>query len=158
MRISESYINRLQKLSGIILEKIELRASSGRSEEGTLSYFIEDYILNIGENFINLLDIEVNKNNSLVLEIQNGSIKISQNSLVIPFKIKNTENPNDIKITDYSLSIFVNIESSGNTVATLKYGTLNDEFNLQSKHSFKDVSDFIGEIIQRTMNVQQIGK
>lgn len=156
MNLSESYIRQLKRLSGIRLDEIELKATSGRSEEGTLSYYVEDYILNIGEMVINSLGDKVKETQVMELVIEQGSVKISQNSLLIAFRIEDRSNPKNIARTDYSLSISVNLESSSSTVAVLKYGTLNDEFNLQSKHSFGDVSDFVSEIVNRVVNVQKI--
>ena len=156
MNLSESYIRQLKRLSGIRLYEVELKATSGRSEKGTLSYYVEDYILNVGEMTINSLDAKVKETQVMEIRIEQGSIKISQNSLLIPFRIEDRSNPKNIAGTDYSLSISVNLESTSGTVAVLKYGTLNDEFNLQSKHSFGDVSDFVSEIVNRVVNVQKI--
>lgn len=156
MNLSESYIKRLKSLSGIRLNEIELRASSGRSDKGTLSYFVEDYILKLGETFIDSLDQKVKQTQSMSLVLEQGSIKISQNSLLLKFKIEDRTNPKDVALTEYSLNINVNLESSANTSAVLKYSNLIDEFNLQSKHSERDVADFVEEIANRALNVQRI--
>jgi len=156
MKLSESYIRRLKGLSGIRLEEIELKATSGRSEKGTLSHYVEEYILNVGQMVLTSLDGKIKETQSMTLKIEQGSVRISQNSLLMPFRIEDQSNPKNIAGTDYSLNISVNLESASNTVATLKYGTLNDEFNLQSKHSFKDVSYFVDEIVTRIVNVQKI--
>lgn len=156
MNLSESYIRHLKKLSGIKLDEIELRTTSGRSERGTLSYYVEEYILNIGEMVLNSLETKVKETRVMELSVKQGSVIISQNSLLMQFRIDDRSNPKNVAGTDYSLTISVNLESSSGTIAILKYGTLNDEFNLQSKHSFKDVSDFVSEIVGRIVNVQKI--
>ena len=51
--ISESYKNRIKKLSGIRLNEVELNATSGRSGKNTFGYFVEEYLLNVGEIFFN---------------------------------------------------------------------------------------------------------
>lgn len=156
MKLSESYIRNLKRLSGLKIDEVELRATSGRSEKGTLSYYVEDYILNVGEMVINSLDEKVKGTQVMEMRIEPGSVKMSQNSLLIPFRIDDRSNPKNVASTNYSLSLSVNLESSSGTVAVLKYGTLNDEFNLQSKHSIKDVSDLVSEIVNRIVNVQKI--
>lgn len=156
MNLTEAYIQRMKRLSGIRLDEIELRATNGRSPEGTLSFYVEEYILNVGERILNSLDPKIKETQVMDLSIGSGTVKISQNSLLIPFRIEDKSNPKNVSATDYSLSISVNLEGASNTVASLKYGTLNDEFNLQSKHSTKDVDDFIGEIVKRVINVQKI--
>ena len=47
------------------------------------------------------------------------------------------------------------LESNSNTVAILKYENVNDEFNLQSKHSEEDIQDFLNEITTRVFNVEK---
>lgn len=155
MNLSESYISRLRHLSGIKLNEVELKAVSGRSEKGTLSYYVEDYILNLGEEFINMMDSKSADDSTAKFNIEQGKLRISKNSLLIPFFLQDDTNPNDVKKTNFSLNISVNLESSSNTIATLRYGTLTDEFNLQSKHSYKDVSDLIEEVVTRVLNVQK---
>lgn len=155
MNLSESYIHRLRHLSGIKLNEVELKAVSGRSEKGTLSYYVEDYILNLGEEFINTIESKLAENSNVKFSIEQGTLKISKNSLLIPFSVQDDTNPKDVKKTNFSLNISVNLESSSNTIATLRYGTLTDEFNLQSKHSHNDVSDLIEEVVTRILNVQK---
>jgi hypothetical protein len=155
MNLSENYKSRLKSLSGIKLDEIQLKAVSGRSEKGTLSYFVEEYILEIGESFINRIESESKKIPKTVFLLEQGSVNISKNLLLINFSLVDESNQNDVKKTNFSLSISVNLESSSNTVAILRYGTLNDEFNLQSKHSPKDVSDLIDEIVTRALNVKR---
>lgn len=155
MNLSESYKKRLKSLSGIRLTEVELKAVSGRSEKGTLSFYVEEYILNVGETFLNALKERAGQDGSVSKKIIPNTIKISQNSLLIPFEVIDDQNPEDVQKTNFSLSISVNLESDSNTMAVLKYGTLNDEFNLQSKHSQKDVSDFVNEMVNRVLNVQK---
>lgn len=156
--ISDSYRKRLKSLSGIKLTEVELKASSGRSGKGTLGFYVEEYILNLGEMVMDSLKVLSNNNQSENKRVEFKDVKISQNSLLIPFNIFDQSNPKDIKKTEFFLNLSVNLESDSKTSAVLKYGTLNDEFNLQSKHSENDVSDFVKEIVNRALNVQETSK
>lgn len=157
MQLSESYKRNLKRLSGIRLNEIELKATSGRSEKGTLGYYVEDYILSIGQSVLTSIDENAGQN-QLELKVEQGSVRISENTLQMDFKIEDNSNPKNISSTEYSLTVSVNLESSSTTLAVLKYGTLNDEFNLQSKHSYRDVADFVSEIVSRVMNVHRMSR
>jgi len=133
--ISESYKNRIKKLSGIRLNEVELNATSGRSGKNTFGYFVEEYLLNVGEIFFNDLKKKINENQNKNLEIKNSNNKIQNNSVLINFQIEDTTDRNNIEELDFSITFLVKIESNSNTVALLKYENVNDEFNLQSKHS-----------------------
>jgi hypothetical protein len=154
--ISESYKNRIKKLSGIRLNEVELNATSGRSGKNTFGYFVEEYLLNVGEIFFNDLKKKINENQNKNLEIKNSNNKIQNNSVLINFQIEDTTDRNNIEELDFSITFLVKIESNSNTVALLKYENVNDEFNLQSKHSENDLQDFINEITLRVINVEKI--
>ena len=66
MIISETYKNRIQKLSGIIISEIELKATSGRSGNNTFGFYVEEYLLNLGGIFLEKLKktISENQNNT----------------------------------------------------------------------------------------------
>jgi hypothetical protein len=153
--ISESYKNRIKKLSGIRLNEVELNATSGRSGKNTFGYFVEEYLLNVGEIFFNDLKKKINENQNKNLEIKNSNNKIQNNSVLINFQIEDTTDRNNIEELDFSITFLVKIESNSNTVALLKYENVNDEFNLQSKHSENDLQDFINEITLRVINVEK---
>jgi len=156
MIISETYKNRIQKLSGIIINEIELKATSGRSGNNTFGFYVEEYLLNLGGIFLEKLKKTISENQNKQLEIKKTDNKISNNSLFINFQIEDLTDKNNIQELDFSLNVMVKIETNSNTVAILKYKNINDEFNLQSKHSEEDFNDFLNEIINRTINIEKI--
>lgn len=155
MIISELYKKRLKKLSGIQLNEIELNAVSGRSEKNTFGFFVEEYLLNIGELFFESLKKRISEEQNKRLEIKSSNNKIQNNSVLINFQIDDLTDDNNIKELDFSISFLVKLESDSNTVGVLKYENLNDVFNLQSKHSQNDINDFLNEIITRIINVEK---
>ena len=154
MIISEIYKSRLRELSGIVNE-IELKATSGRSGVNTLSYFVEEYLLNLGGMLLDILNKKTEENTNKNFKINQSENKISNNSLFISFQIKDLTDKNNVKEINFNLNLLVKLESNSNTVAILKYENVNDEFNLQSKHSEKDIQDFINEITTRVFNVEK---
>ena len=155
MIISETYKNRLKQLSGIILNEIELKATSGRSGDNTLSYFVEEYLLNLGGMFLDLVSSKTEENQNKNFKLNQPENKISNNSLFISFQIEDLTDKNNVKEINFNLNLLVKLESNSNTVAILKYENVNDEFNLQSKHSEEDVKDFLNEILTRVFNVEK---
>lgn len=153
--ISESYRNRIKTLSGIRLHEVELKATSGRSGKNTFGYFVEEYLLNLGEIFFEFLKSKILEKKLKILEIKNSNNKLQNNSLLINFQIEDITDKNNIIELDFSINFLVKIESNSNTVCILKYENLNDEFNLQSKHSESDLQDFINEITTRVINVEK---
>lgn len=156
MRLSESYKKRIKLLSGLPLNEVKMIATSGRSEKDTIGFYIEEYLLNLGGVFLTELDSKIKKDENKTLRLYQEKTKIAQNSLMMYFEVVDNVNPNDVKKIDFLLNMMVKLESNSNTSATLEYSTLNDEFNLQSKHSAQDVKDFISEIISRILNVAKI--
>jgi hypothetical protein len=154
MIISETYKSRLRELSGIVNE-IELKATSGRSGVNTLSYFVEEYLLNLGGMILDVLNKKTEENPNKNFKINQPENKISNNSLFMSFQIKDLTDKNNVKEINFNLNLLVKLESNSNTVAILKFENVNDEFNLQSKHSEKDIQDFINEITTRVFNVEK---
>lgn len=155
MKLSENYRKRLKSLSGIRLNEIELKASSGRSGKNTFGYFVEEYLLNLGSVFLDNLKNSISQLQDKKLEIKKTENRIDLNSLILNFEIEDQSNINQIEEFKFQLNFLVKLESNSNTVAILKYENVNDEFNLQSKHSDADVNDFIKEIITRIVNVEK---
>lgn len=153
--ISESYKNRIKKLSGIRLTEIEIKAISGRSDKNTMSFFIEEYLINISEIFLEKLKKEILNIENIKLEIDKTNNKISNNSILINFKTQDQTDINNIKEINFSINFIVKIESGSNTVAILKHDNIIDEFNLQSKHSNNDIQDFLDEIVTRIFNIEK---
>lgn len=156
MIISENYKRRLRELSGNIIQEIKLNAISGRSGQNSLGYYVEEYLLNLVEKILNEIDQKIKNEQFYNLVIFQNETKISNNSLTTSFEIENILNKNDIKKIKFILTTMVQIESGCNTVSLLKYETVNDEFNLESKHSEKDIEDYINEITIRIFNVIKI--
>jgi hypothetical protein len=154
MIISKTYKNRLRELSGIVNE-IELKATSGRSGVNTLSYFVEEYLLNLGGMLLDILNKKTEENPNKNFKINQPENKISNNSLFMSFQIEDLTDKNNVKEINFNLNLLVKLESNSNTVAILKYENVNDEFNLQSKHSEQDIQDFLNEIITRVFNVEK---
>ncbi len=153
--ISESYKHRIKTLSGIRLQEVELKATSGRSGKNTFGFYVEEYLLNLGEIFFEYLKNKINSEQNKKLDIKNSDNKILNNSILINFQIEDFTDKNNIKELNFSINFIVKIESNSNTVAILKYENLNDEFNLQSKHSESDLNDFLNEITTRIINVEK---
>ena len=153
--ISESYKKRIKSLSGIKLQEVELKATSGRSDKNSLSYFVEEYLLNLGGMFFDELKNKISENSNKELRLDSSNNKISNNSLLVNFSLIDNIDKNNIQKMDFNLSFVVKLESNSNTVAILKYDNLNDEFNLQTKHSESDLKDFLNEISTRVINVEK---
>lgn len=154
MIISETYKSRLRELSGIVNE-IELKATSGRSGVNTLSYFVEEYLLNLGGMLLDILNKKTEENPNKNFKINQPENKISNNSLFMSFQIEDLTDKNNVKEINFNLNLLVKLESNSNTVAILKYENVNDEFNLQSKHSEQDIQDFLNEITTRVFNIEK---
>jgi len=154
MIISETYKSRLRELSGIVNE-IELKATSGRSGVNTLSYFVEEYLLNLGGMILDILNKKTEENPNKNFKINQPENKISNNSLFMSFQIEDLTDKNNVKEINFNLNLLVKLESNSNTVAILKYENVNDEFNLQSKHSEQDIQDFLNEITTRVFNIEK---
>lgn len=154
MIISKTYKSRLRELSGIVNE-IELKATSGRSGVNTLSYFVEEYLLNLGGMLLDILNKKTEENPNKNFKINQPENKISNNSLFMSFQIEDLTDKNNVKEINFNLNLLVKLESNSNTVAILKYENVNDEFNLQSKHSEQDIQDFLNEITTRVFNIEK---
>lgn len=155
MKLSEKYVKRLRSLSGIKLNEIELKAVSGRSGKNTFGFFVEEYLLNLGSSFLESLNFKLKDLKEKKLEIKKTDNKIALNSLTLNFDVEDHSDQNNIKEFKFQLNFIVKLESGSNTVAVLKYENVNDEFNLQSKHSETDINDFIDEITTRIINVEK---
>ena len=60
--LNESYKNRIKFLAGLISEEeIVLTSDSGRSDDDTLGWYSEDYLLVLGSNILTDLDNEIKK-------------------------------------------------------------------------------------------------
>lgn len=134
--INEEFKNRIKLLAGLN-EDIRLISSqnNGRSDSGTLGYYIEQYLLDITSKILNSIKLKYND-----LQIDSSSTKITENTLVLKFKIKNS---------DFLLTSLVSFESNSNTSVSISNNGKTEKFNLNSKHNSGDIELFIKEIIER---------
>ena len=156
--LSENFKKRLQNLSGIknLNEKVELLANSGRSEKGTLGFFVEEYILNLGSIILEDLDNSISQIPNTKLIVFQGENKILNNVLNLSFELQQNTSSSQTDKTNFNLSLMVNMENGLKTIAILKYETINDQFNLDSKHSLQDIKDFSNEIKTRVLNIKKL--
>jgi hypothetical protein len=150
MIISENYKNNLKRLAGLLKENVQFKAIEGRSEAGTLSWYSEEYILNISEQIVNLLDSEIAEMNDLKLEISKSSTKISQNTFTTKLNIKNVSNPNNI--IEFLLSVSVNFEQNSNTAISVTTKGVTNKFTMNSKHSLADIENIVNQTVSSFMN------
>lgn len=146
--ISDSNKNRLKNLAGIFCENIHLvPEASGRSEKGTLSWYVEEYLINIGMIVINNLDKAIISRGGK-LSINQSDTKMQENS----FSTKLIAESGGKKII-FILSFLVNFAESSNTSASVYHDELTEKFNLNSKHSLSDINLLSGEITNYISNL-----
>ena len=151
MLLNEEYKQRIQQLAGILSEDVALKATSGRSDAGTLSWYAEQYLLRIGGEILSLLDNEVEKNPNLILSLSKSSTRIMSNSLVIKLIIEGNIKGRAVK-EEFNLVLSVNIETDSNTVASVVYKGFSNKSNLSSKHSSKDLDLFKNEVVENIIS------
>jgi len=134
--LTENAKYRYQQLAGVLQEEIKLISSNqGRSDVGTLGFYVEQYLLDITSKILNAI-----KNKFGGIEITPNSTKISENTLVVKFKVKNN---------DFLLTSIVSFEQNANTSTSITSSGKTEKFNLNSKHSQNDIELFIQEILSR---------
>lgn len=154
--ISESYKNRIKVLSGILKEdNIELKSDTGRSDEDTLGWFSESYLLNLGSDILTSIDDEIEKDKSLNLKLLKSSTKLNSNSLFINININGDFEGNLID-ENFDLVLTVQFANDSNTVTSINFKGIISRFNLNSKHSSKDLELFKNEIIDNIFNSLKI--
>lgn len=158
MNLSESYKKRIQDLSGIksvLSEDVKLIANLGRSDAGTLSWYGEEYLLNLGSEIVSQLDKAVNQEPDSELLMSKSSTKMAENTLVTKLtvqKISGTEKTED----EFILTLSVEYEKSSNTIGTVTFKGVTNNFNLSSKHSKTDLDLFKGEIVNSILNIVKL--
>lgn len=146
--ISDSNKNRLKNLAGILCENIHLvPEASGRSEKGTLSWYVEEYLINISMITINNLDKTIIDKGGK-LSINQPDTKMQENS----FSTKLIAEIAGKKII-FILSFLVNFSENSNTSASVYHDGLTEKFNLNSKHSLSDINLLTGEITNYISNL-----
>lgn len=149
--ISESNKIRLKNLAGILQEDIHLvPEASGRSEKGTLSWYTEEYLINLGMIVINNLDKSIIAKGGK-LSINQPDTKMQENSFSTKLIAENAG-----KKIIFVLSFLVNFSENSNTSASIYQNGLIEKFNLNSKHSISDINLFSNEIINYISNLLNI--
>lgn len=150
--INESYKNRIKKLAGIINEDaVRLTSTNGRSGEGTLSWYSEDYLLDLGSKILTELDNKIEKEQELTLQLLKSSTKMHQNSIFITTKVVGEIDNKQIE-EEFEITITVQFSNNSNTVASVTYRNITNRFNLSSKHSSDDLNRFIDEVSDNIIN------
>jgi hypothetical protein len=135
--INENTKKRIKFLAGLLKEEIRLISSSskGRSDAGTLNYYIEQYLLDISSRILNSLQDKYSD-----FKIDSSSTKIYQNTLILKFYVRNN---------DFLLTAIVSPDNNLNTSVSISTNGKTEKFNLNSKHNFNDTELFIQEIVDR---------
>lgn len=148
--ISENSKYNFKRLAGIISEGLTLVPDpSGRSDKGTLSYYVEEYMLNITSVIISQLDQNLTSEGYKVA-ISQGNTKMQENVLATKLIISSNGRASNSK--EYVLTTLVNFEQGGNTAVSVSHNSLTEQFNLNSKHTWSDVQLFVKEIITHISN------
>ena len=154
MQISEGYKKRMLELSGVFInEKVELTAANGRSGAGTLSWYAEEYLLNLGSIIITNLDNTVQQELRMKLSMSRSSTKMVANSLVTKLIVDGVSEGGKKINSEFILTFNVNFEQNANTSGTVTYKGTTDTFNLGSKHSESDMTLFINEVVSHILNI-----
>ena len=150
MIISNKYKNNLKRLAGLVQENIEFQATKGRSETGTLSWYAEEYILNLAEQIVNSLDVEISKTEGFVLQISESATKIASNTFATKLNVKNNNSAE--ALTEFMLTVSVNFEQNSNTAVSVTVKGVTSKFTMNSKHSLSDLNDLKNEAINSFLN------
>ncbi len=148
MLISKKYKNNLKRLAGLVQENIEFKATIGRSETGTLSWYAEEYILNLAKQIVNSLDIEISKTEGSVLQISESATKIASNTFSTKLNVKNATG----EIVEFLLTVSVNFEQNSNTAISVTTKGVTNKFTMNSKHSLSDLDGLKNEAITSFLN------
>ena len=150
MIISEQYKNNLKRLAGLIKENVQLKAIQGRSDSGTLSWYSEEYILNLAEKIVNSLDSQVSNSGKLLLEISKSSTKIASNTFVTKLTIKKIDDSSEP--LEFLLTVAVNFEQNSNTAVSVTIKGVTSKFTMNSKHSAEDLESLNGQVVNSFLN------
>ncbi len=150
MIISKKYKNNLQRLAGLVQENIEFNSTNGRSETGTLSWYAEEYILNLAKQIVNSLDIEISKVEGSILQISKSATKIASNTFTTKLNVRNTNQIEEP--VEFLLTISVNFEQNSNTSLSVTLKGVTNKFTMNSKHSLSDLENLKNEVINSFLN------
>lgn len=136
----------------IVNENVKLTATQGRSGTGTLSWYAEEYLLNLGSTILTNLDESVQKELNMKLQMSRSFTKMVANSLVTKLIVDGVSKTGQKINSEFVLTLNVNFESGGNTASSISYQGTTDTLNLNSKHSEEDMSLFMRNIISYILN------
>jgi len=157
MQLSEVYKKRLKELSGVFLnENVKLTSNQGRSGAGTLSWYAEEYLLNLGSTILTELDESIQQELNMKLSMSKSSTKMVSNSLVTKLFVDGSSEAGQPINPEFTITLNVNFEQGGNTAGTVTYMGTTDTFNLNSKHSESDMTLFIGGMVSHVLNTIKI--
>jgi hypothetical protein len=149
MNLNEQKISRFKKLAGILNEDtVNFTASGGRSEKGTLGYFVEEYLIELASKFVSKLDEEFKADDKTLVLIKEKS-KIDKNNIFFNFKLKDSK-------YEFSVNLIVNLEDSARTKSIILYQSTKTEFDLNSKQSSADLNIFINNSVEAILNLIKI--
>jgi hypothetical protein len=149
MNLNEQKILRFKELAGILNEDtVNFTASGGRSEKGTLGYFVEEYLIELASKFVSKLDEEFKADNETLVLIKEKS-KIDKNNIFFNFKLKDSKH-------EFSVNLVVNLEDSARTKSIIMYQSTKTEFDLNSKQSSADLNIFINNSVEAILNLIKI--
>ena len=101
MLLNEKKYKRFKELAGLINEDtVNFSASGGRSEKGTLGYFVEEYLIELASKFVSKLDEQFKANDKTLVLIKEKS-KIDKNNIFFNFKLKDSK-------YEFSVNLVVN--------------------------------------------------
>lgn len=135
-------------LAGILKEDLQLIPKiEGRSPQGTLGFFIEEFIILIATRTINSLDALL-QSNQFNVAISQSSSKMAENSFTTKLQVSNITG----KKKEYILNFTVNLNENSSLSSTIYSDGLTDKIHLSSHHSKEDVNKFIQDINNRILN------
>ena len=154
--LNESYKNRLKELAGLTNETVTLNATQGRSDQGTLSWYAEMYLLGLSSDIINTLDQAVQQENVINLAISKGASKMVSNSLVT--KLIATSKTQQNEPEEYTFSLTVDFTKGASTAASITLKGVTNHLTLNSTHSADDIKTFTQNIVDYFLNSVKINQ
>lgn len=149
--LSENSKKKLQKLAGIIVENLRLVPDpSGRSDANTLSWYVEEYLLNLLSNIVNTLDTTLSAQGYTVA-ISQGNTKMQENSLVTKIIISSPNKQHQ----EYLITAIANFEQGTSTSVSVSNSSITQKFDLASHHKGTDVNTFIQNVVTNIFNSLQ---
>jgi hypothetical protein len=148
--ISDKGRYNFKRLAGLLNEELKLIPDpSGRSDRNTLSFYVEEYILNLSTNLITQIDNVMNQN-GYVVSISQSSTKMQENSLAT--KIIISSNQAQAQSKEFLFTALVNFDESSNTAISISHNSLTQQFNLNTRHLANDIALLSQEVVTHILN------